>query len=112
MLLEYVHHLVRLSGIVWKVKLVSMINVLTGVPKTTNVLNFMNAGVEYVLWLKNVVQMVTVLELNLVLLPFLIWDKGNAATFAKVLSFVAVMLFANPTTIGKKESQIYCSCTY
>ena len=89
-----------------------MINVLTGVPKTTNVLNFMNAGVEYVLWLKNVVQMVTVLELNLVLLPFLIWDKGNAATFVKVLSFVAVMLFANPTTIGKKESQIYCCCTY
>ena len=101
--MEYVHHLVRLSGIVWKVKLVSMINVLTGVPKTTNVLNFMNAGVEYVLWLKNVVQMVTVLELNLVLLPFLIWDKENAVMFVKVLSFAVEMLFANPATIGKKR---------
>jgi hypothetical protein len=98
-LLECVHRLVRLSAIVWKVKLVSTINVLTDVPKTTNVLNFMNAGEEFALWLKNVVQMATVLELNLVLLPFLIWDKENAAMFVKVLSFVAAMLFANPATI-------------
>ena len=101
--MECVLPLVHLFGIVWKVKLVSTINVLTDVPKTTNVQNFMNAEEEYVLWLKNVVQMVTVLELNLVLLPFLIWDKENAVMFVKVLSFVAEMLFANPATIGKKR---------
>ena len=103
MLLECVLPLVHLFGIVWKVKLVSTINVLTDVPKTTNVQNFMNAEEEFVLWLKNVVQMVTVLELNLVLLPFLIWGKENAVMFVKVLSFVVEMLFANPATIGKKR---------
>ena len=101
--MECVLPLVHLFGIVWKVKLVSTINVLTDVPKTTNVQNFMNAEEEFVLWLKNVVQMVTVLELNLVLLPFLIWDKENAVMFVKVLSFAVEMLFANPATIGKKR---------
>ena len=101
--MECVHPLVHLFGIVWKVKLVSTINVLTDVPKTTNVQNFMNAEEEFVLWLKNVDQMVTVLELNLVLLPFLIWDKENAVMFVKVLSFAVEMPFANPATIGKKR---------
>ena len=48
-----------------------MKNVSQDATKIANVLNFMNVEEVFVLWLKNVVQTMTVLHLNLVPLPFL-----------------------------------------
>ena len=69
--MEFVRHPVLPSGIVWTTKFVSMKNVSQGATKIANVLNFMNAEEVFVLWLKNVVQTMTVLHLNLVPQPFL-----------------------------------------
>ena len=48
-----------------------MKNVSQDATKIANVLNFMNVEEVFVLWLKNVVQTMTVLHLNLVPQPFL-----------------------------------------
>jgi len=94
--LEFVRHPVLPSGIVWTTKFVSMKNVSQGATKIANVLNFMNAEEVFVLWLKNVVQAMTVLHLNLVLQPFLVLDKENVRMFVLDLLSAVEMLFVKP----------------
>jgi hypothetical protein len=94
--LEFVRHPVLPSGIVWTTKFVLMKNVSQDATKIANVLNFMNVEEVFVLWLKNVVQTMTVLHLNLVPQPFLILDKENVRMFVLDLLSAVEMLFVKP----------------
>jgi hypothetical protein len=73
-----------------------MKNVSQDATKIANVLNFMNVEEVFVLWLKNVVQTMTVLHLNLVPQPFLILDKENVRMFVLDLLSAVEMLFVKP----------------
>ena len=72
MLLEFVHHLVHPSEIVWTTKFVSTENALPDVLKIISVPLSMNVAVEFVLWLKNVDPTLTAPPLSLVPRPFLL----------------------------------------
>ena len=78
-----------------------MSSVSPNVPRTTNVLSFMNVEGGYVHLLKSVGRTMTAPLMSLVQQPFPTWDKGSAKMSAKALSFVEGMLSANQATTGQ-----------